>query len=176
MAHGAERRRLCTGGKYTRVRLPKYGWLQSRFACARVPDPWARPESQWDDKEFKIVGLVYVEPGHPWTGPLTPWGVEADVLHEYNGSQADSYSAVARRAFLLDEPVNVSVRYKESESGEAVPLQTRNGYQTCAAHPSIRLSLAITQRCMRGTQHSTHLSQVSCGSLATFLDAFSPEP
>ena len=94
----------CEGRNTERVRLilPLPAWLRDRLQRNEIAfDATGEREAR---DYLAVTGLLRVQEGVLWDGPLTKFGPEGSLLHEYFLRPSDAFSLNIVQAFKLVEP------------------------------------------------------------------------
>ena len=107
-------------------------WLGQRFEqCGIFCDSkgdGAAVDRRGALERYQVVALLEVEPGVLWNGFTTCFHVEADVLKDYFGNKASSFSVRIRKVFALGDSIQLQARY--GKNGKVVPMNMF-GRQRC---------------------------------------------
>lgn len=88
-----------------RLRLPRRPWFLQRLELHGVEAHWRTGAS--DDISPALQGLLRVRPHRAWSGPLTTFSAEADLLWMYEGCPCNSYAAEIIECLFFQKAVGV---------------------------------------------------------------------
>jgi hypothetical protein len=85
-------------------------------------------------RDFWLVGLAKIKPGHVYDGPLTPWSREESVLFDAYSSPSDFFTYLITD--FWEAPELRSVDHRIDDAGELFPL-AESGYRRHVFTPSV---------------------------------------
>ena len=88
----------------------------AKLAGAGLTDSTLRSKPDWRSKHF-IHGLMHIEGGLPYNGPLTCWQEATFAQHELYGKARDAYAIKVTDCHWFTTPVQVHTRL--TRAGEA---------------------------------------------------------
>lgn len=118
------------GEKRLRLRLPAAPWFERVISENAIECSGTRPRD-CITHPFHLTGLVMLEIGEPYDGPLSAWSRECFLQHEYYLRPLDAFSLRVSAAFKLADAVPVFD--KIGSRGRVARVQPSDGlFHPCA--------------------------------------------